>query len=107
MKYITIFITTPDKKVSKVISELLLVNKLVSCVSIISPVKSSYWWKGEICKSDEQLLICKSVKNKFKKIINVVKKNHPYEVPEIVSFDISDGNCEYLKWIANITDSRR
>jgi periplasmic divalent cation tolerance protein len=107
MKYITIFITTPNKKVSDVIIEQLLDNKLVSCVNVIPVVKSIYWWKGKICKSKEQLLIFKSIKSKFKKIVKILKKNHPYEVPEIVSFDISDGNPEYLKWIFNTVHSRR
>ena len=107
MKYVTIFITTPNKKVSEIIIEQLLDDKLVSCVNVIPAVKSVYWWKGKICKSKEQLLIFKSIKSKFKKIVKILKKNHPYEVPEIVSFDISDGNAEYLKWIFNTVHSRR
>lgn len=107
MKYIAILITTPNQKVSDVIIEQLLNNKLVSCVNVISAIKSIYWWKGKICKSKEQLLILKSIKSKFKKIAKIARKNHPYEVPEIVSFDISDGNPEYLKWILNTVESRR
>ncbi|MDD5020845.1 MAG: divalent-cation tolerance protein CutA [Endomicrobiaceae bacterium] len=107
MKCITILITTPNQKVSGLIIEQLLDNKLVSCVNVIPAVKSVYWWKGKICKSKEQLLIFKSIKNKFKKIVKIVKKSHPYEIPEIVSFDISDGNSEYLKWIVNTVNSRR
>lgn len=107
MKCITILITTPNSTVSDVIINQLLADKLVSCVNVIPSVKSVYWWKGKICKSKEQLLIVKSIKSRFKKIENVVKKNHPYEVPEIVSFEISNGNPEYLKWIFNTVNSRR
>ncbi|GAB1401710.1 divalent-cation tolerance protein CutA [Elusimicrobiota bacterium] len=107
MKYIIILITTPSSKVSDVIINQLLAGNLISCVNVVPAVKSVYWWKGKLCKSKEQLLIFKSIKNRFKKIEDIVKKNHPYEVPEIVSFEISNGNPEYLKWIFNTVNSRR
>ncbi|MFA7074783.1 MAG: divalent-cation tolerance protein CutA [Endomicrobiaceae bacterium] len=99
MQYITVSITAPDKNISKKITATLLKNKLVSCVNIISGIESVYKWKGKINKKKEILLICKSTKSNFKKIISAVKKNHPYEIPEIVCFDIKDGNKDYLKWI--------
>jgi hypothetical protein len=36
-------------------------------------------------------------------ISKVIKQNHPYEVPEIISFDISDGSKEYIDWIMRST----
>jgi len=101
MKYITVFITVPDEKTSEKIIKKLLCEKLVSCVSVVSDLKSVYRWKGKICRANEKLLICKSVKNNFKEVVKSVKSVHPYEVPEIVSVDISDGSTDYLKWISN------
>lgn len=103
MKYITVFITVPDEKTSQKIIKKLLCEKLVSCVSVVSDLKSVYRWKGKICSSKEKLLICKSIKNNFKEIVKSVKSVHPYEVPEIVSLDISAGSTEYLEWISNTT----
>ncbi len=97
-KYISIFITVPNMKVANKITEFLVENKLVACVNIISKIKSVYWWKNKICKSNEQLLIMKSVKNNFNKIVKEIKKLHPYEVPEIVCVDIT-ANKDYLNWI--------
>jgi periplasmic divalent cation tolerance protein len=97
-KYISIFITVPNMKVANKITEFLVENKLVACVNIISKIKSVYWWKNKICKSNEQLLIMKSVKNNFNKIVKEIKKLHPYEVPEIVCVDIM-ANKDYLNWI--------
>jgi len=36
-------------------------------------------------------------------LIEVVKKNHTYEVPEVIIVDIKDGNKDYLKWIVEST----
>jgi uncharacterized protein involved in tolerance to divalent cations len=35
-----------------------------------------------------------------------VRKNHPYEVPEIISKEIA-GTADYLEWINNITGDKR
>ncbi len=98
MKYISIFVTVPDMKVANKITEFLLEKKLVACVNIIPKIKSVYWWENKICKSNEQLLIMKSTKNNFNKIVKEVKQIHPYEVPEIVCADIT-ANKDYLNWI--------
>ena len=98
MKYISIFVTVPNMKVANKITKFLLEKKLVACVNIIPKIKSVYWWEDKICKSNELLLIIKSIKNNFNKIVEEVKKNHPYEVPEIVCMDIN-ANKDYLDWI--------
>lgn len=103
MKYITVIITSPNKKITDIIVKTLLNLKLVSCVNVIDKIKSVYWWKNKIYKKNEDLLICKSVKNNFKKIVKKVKTVHPYEVPEIICYDISDGEQKYLNWIRQYT----
>ena len=97
-KYISIFVTVPNIKVANKITKFLVENKLVACVNIISKIKSVYWWENKICKSNEQLLIMKSIKSNFSKIVEEIKKLHPYEVPEIVCVDIT-ANKDYLNWI--------
>ena len=97
-KYISIFVTVPNIKVANKITKFLVENKLVACVNIIPKIKSVYWWKNKICESNEQLLIMKSTKNNFSKIVKEIKKLHPYEVPEIVCVDIT-ANKDYLNWI--------
>jgi len=106
MEYIAISITVPNKKFADTITKHLIENKLVSCVNIIPKIQSVYWWENKICKKSEYLLICKSIKNKFKKITAEVKKLHPYKVPEIVCFDIQNGNLDYLTWIKENTKQR-
>ena len=37
---------------------------------------------------------------KYKSSIEgLIKKNHPYELPEIIVINIDDGSNEYLNWI--------
>lgn len=98
MKYISIFVTVPNVRVANKITKILLEKKLVSCVNIIPKIKSVYWWENKICKSNELLLVMKSVKSNFNKIVKETERIHPYEVPEIVCVDIT-ANKNYLNWI--------
>jgi len=99
MDKIVIFVTCAGLKEANKISGKLLDKKLVACANIIKGVSSRYWWKGKIEKSDEVMLIMKSRKQLFKKIVSEVKKLHSYSVPEIIALPIFAGNPDYLKWI--------
>lgn len=100
--YIVVFITASSTKEAEKIADGLVDNKLAACVNIVPSVKSIYTWKGKKEKASEVLLIAKSKKEKFKRIIKQVKSLHSYEVPEIISIPISDGNKDYLDWIKDV-----
>ena len=98
IKFISVFVTVPNTKVANKITKFLLEEHLVACVNIISGIKSVYWWENKICKSNELLLVMKSVKSNFNKIVKEIERIHPYEVPEMVCVDIT-ANKDYLNWI--------
>ena len=97
-KYISIFVTVPNMKTANKITDFLIDKKLVACVNIIPKIKSVYWWENKVCKSNEHLLVMKTLKINFKKTVKEIEKIHPYKVPEIVCLDIT-ANKNYLNWI--------
>ena len=50
-------------------------------------------------------MIIKTQKHLFERLEAVVKKMHPYEIPEIISFDIQQGYPGYLRWIDDSTEA--
>jgi periplasmic divalent cation tolerance protein len=100
-KYILIISTASSKKEAQKLARVLLDKKLAGCISIVDKVVSMYVWKDEIEKASEYLLLIKSRASLFNKIKKVIKENHSYEVPEIISVEISKGSKEYLKWLDN------
>ena len=42
----------------------------------------------------------------FSKLVKTLKAHHPYEVPEIVSLRITNGNRDYLRWITRETSKK-
>lgn len=97
-----VFCTCP-KDISDTIAEAILREKLVACVNIIEEVKSKYWWNGEINTDIESLLIMKTRDDLVDSVIRKVKEVHTYQVPEIISVEIKEGNADYLEWIKKET----
>lgn len=44
-------------------------------------------------------MLIKTKNELFEQVKNRILELHPYEVPEVISFDITNGNKEYLDWI--------
>ena len=94
--YVT-FITTPKGK-GKEIARKLLENRLAACVNIFN-VNSLYWWQGKIEDDEEELLVIKTSERVLKDLVDFVKRNHPYTVPEIIYWKVSGGNPDYINWV--------
>ncbi len=99
--YIVVFITAKDKDEAEKIAAYLVGEKLAACVNIVPGVSSFFWWEKKIDQAQEVLLIVKSKKILFKKMIAAVKKAHSYSVPEIIALPVIGGNKDYLKWISD------
>jgi len=97
--YIVVLITTPSRDISEKIAKEIVERRLGACVNIIPNVKSMYWWKQKIEKSDEEILIIKTRLDKFQDLVALVRELHTYTVPEIIALPIIMGNDDYLKWI--------
>lgn len=96
--YYVVLITVPVDK-GEELANFIVENKLGACVNVVPEVKSVYWWKGNIEKDKEALLVVKTSSEKFKELLEKVKGVHPYTVPEIIALPIVAGNPDYLNWI--------
>ena len=101
-----IYITCKDESEARLISKTLLEKKLVACSNFF-PIKSMYWWKGEIQDDSEFAIILKTRDENFEKVESEVKKLHSYSVPCIVSWKIEKGSKYYLDWLRAETESPR
>ena len=101
--HIVVFITASSKGEAQKIIAGLLEEKLAACVNVIEHIESHFWWQGKIDKAKEVLLVLKTRKALFNKVVKKVKSLHSYEVPEIIALPILSGNKQYLDWIDDST----
>ncbi len=93
-----VFVTVQRDKARALATEI-VENRLAACVNIVDTVRSIYRWKGKITSDDEALLVIKTATKKVENLIKYVKENHSYDIPEVVSLNIAEGNPDYLDWL--------
>ncbi len=91
--------TTGTKLDAEKIARVLIGKRLAACIQIIGPVKSSYWWKGNVETAEEWLCLIKSRKALYAELEQAIKEIHPYEIPEIIAVPVIAGSRDYLGWL--------
>ena len=96
---IVALITTSSEEEARKIAELLVNEKKAACVNIVPGVDSVFWWEDKLDSARESLLLVKTKASLFPEIVELVKRMHSYEVPEIIALPIIAGSEDYLKWL--------
>ena len=92
--------TVPDRDTAEQIAANLVTERLAACVNIVPGITSVYRWENRIEKDAEYLLIIKTHSAVFDRLQDSIKRQHPYELPEVIAVPIKDGLPEYLDWIS-------
>lgn len=98
---IVALITTSSEEEARKIAELLVNGKKAACVNIVPWVDSVFWWEDRLDSARESLLLVKTRASLFPEIVELVKRTHSYEVPEIIALPIIASSEDYLKWLDN------
>lgn len=93
--------TVPSAKEARSLSTLILKKRIGACVQILR-LKSRYRWRGKIESANELLVSIKTGKGNAARLIAVIKKHHPYELPEIITLNAKAGH-DYANWVARET----
>ena len=103
MSVVAIFVTAGDEDEARKIAQVLLDERKAACVNIVPTVFSSYWWQGRKEEAMESLLIVKTRESLVDDVVELVKRNHSYSVPEVIALPVAGGNADYLKWVQDET----
>lgn len=98
-----VHITAPDRAQAELLARALVGERLAACVNIVGGVRSVYRWLGQVQEADEVLCLVKTRPELFAALCARVNGLHPYEVPEILAFEVSEGSPAYLDWLAAST----
>ncbi|HXF49729.1 MAG TPA: divalent-cation tolerance protein CutA [Verrucomicrobiae bacterium] len=92
-----VLVTVPNKKIRERLTTVLLEEKLAACVASF-PVSSQYRWKEKIERAKEFQLFIKTAAP-IERLKRRIVELHPYEVPEVLAFEVKKGLAEYLTWM--------
>jgi periplasmic divalent cation tolerance protein len=81
------------------IARALVERGLAACVNVVPGVVSVYRWKGEVCRTEELLLIVKTRTERLGALREALVALHPYELPELVALPVESGHAPYLAWL--------
>ena len=98
---IIIYTSIDSKTNANELARKLVENNLAACINIIPIEESIYNWDGEIKSDPEFQLIIKTDLRYKSSIEKFIKRNHSYELPEIIFIKVSGGSKEYLDWLSN------
>ena len=100
---IEVHVNCPDAETATRIAERLVESRLAACSNTLSPIESRYWWNGTIERDTEVLVILKTRRELFDRIVGAVEELHPDDVPSIIGHDVSAVNRAYEEWVYDST----
>ena len=100
--YSVVLATAPSQEVALELARTLVDARLAACVNVM-PATSVYRWEGEVHEETEHVLVIKTRRTYVDDIRDLFSERHPYDLPEVVSFEVEDGSAEYLEWLRDET----
>ncbi|XP_054440881.1 protein CutA homolog [Pteronotus mesoamericanus] len=97
--YSIVFVNCPNEQIARDIARAILDKKLAASVNILPKASSLYFWNGQIEEATEILLLTKTKTSKVHILSSFVRLMHPFEIPEIFSLPMDQGDVHYFKWL--------
>ncbi len=91
--------TCPDHDAADRIASALVDERLAACVNIVPGIHSTYRWQGEVIRGKEWLLVIKTTRDRMDALRARLPELHPYELPELLAVEPTDGLPAYLDWV--------
>ncbi len=95
----------PDTATAQAMARALVEARLAACVNILAAVQSVYRWQGAVEQANEVTLLVKTTQRRYPQLQRAIIAAHPYELPEVIAWPLSEGHAPYLHWVAAETQS--
>ncbi len=89
----------PDHSAAQAMARSLVEARLAACVNILPGVQSVYRWQGAVEEAAEVTILIKTTKHSYAQLHQAIIDTHPYELPELIAWPLTDGHAAYLHWV--------
>lgn len=98
--YILVYVTCADKAEAEKIAAAAVGERLAACANLLDDMESLYWWKGELERARECVLLFKTETRLFERLKDRILALHSYETPCVAALPLTGGSRAYLDWIS-------
>ena len=96
---LTIVVTTfPDRESAEKTACLIVDAGLAACAQVGADLTSFYRWDGKVKRDSEVTVTFKVLQDRFDLFVGELRLQHPYEVPQIISWSPGYVDRAYLEW---------
>ena len=99
-----VYCTCPDSECAQSLAQGMVDAGLAACVNVLPQIRSIYRWQGEVQADAEVLLLIKTTSGAMGRLTDWIRRQHPYDVPEVIAVPVTEGSPEYLNWVATETE---
>ena len=104
MEPLLILTNLPDVASAEKLARVLVERRAAACVNVLPACRSIYRWHGAVETAEEIPLLIKTTAANYSLIEEIVRAQHPYDVPELIATPITHGLPAYLDWLATETE---
>jgi periplasmic divalent cation tolerance protein len=104
MEPLLVLTNLPDVASAEKLAHALIESRAAACVNVLAACRSIYRWQGGVETATEIPLLIKTTAANYPRVEEIVRAQHPYDVPELIATPITHGLPAYLDWVAKETD---
>ncbi len=97
---IIVITTVPNQAIAQEIAKTLVEEKYAACVQVLPSLTSTYIWESKLCVESEQLLLIKTLGDRYQALETKLRLIHPYSEPEIIAISAVAASKTYEQWVA-------
>ncbi len=97
--------TVADAEQAEHLARMLVTQGVAACVQTM-PIRSTYRWQGKLEQNAEVMMVIKTSDLRVQEVCDVLEREHPYDVPEIVTLDAGGVSEPYAAWVREQTATK-
>lgn len=92
-------VSVPDEETGLRLARAAVAARAAACVQCLGPMTSVFTWDGEVQAEQEWLLLAKTTTDALPRLRELVLREHPYDVPELLAVPVAQALDVYAEWV--------
>ncbi|THV27146.1 divalent-cation tolerance protein CutA [Glycomyces paridis] len=94
-----VVITAPDAGWLREFTRRLVAERLAACGHNLAEIRSIYRWDGSVQEETEARVMLHTRQSLVAEIVAATNREHPYDVPCVLSMPVVEANPDYQAWV--------